>query len=61
MKKILVSIPDKAWKIAEKHLKGVIGESDSEVIRVIFIDWLESRGYLDMSIKRRRKEKGGVK
>jgi len=35
MKRILVSIPDGAWEIIEKELKGKIGERDSEIIRNI--------------------------
>ena len=38
MKRVLASIPDGAWKIIEKELKGKIGERDSEIIRNIV--WL---------------------
>jgi len=30
MKRILVSIPDGAWEIIEKELKGKIGERDRD-------------------------------
>lgn len=46
MKRILVSIPNGAWKIIEKELKGKIGERDSEIIRNIVLAYLSEKGYL---------------
>jgi len=45
MKKILVSIPECIFKII-KGLHGIVGESDSEVVRNIVIAYLSQQGYL---------------
>ncbi len=46
MKRILVSIPEGAWKIIKENLKGKLGETDSEVIRNIVLAYLSEKGYL---------------
>ena len=46
MKRVLVSIPDGAWEIIEKELKGKIGDRDSEIIRNIVLAYLSEKGYL---------------
>lgn len=45
MKRILLSLPDETKKIID-NLKGVFGESDSEVVRTIVIAFLCEKGYL---------------
>ena len=45
MKRILVSLPEGAWKIIEKDLKNKLGESDSELIRNIVLAYLSEKGY----------------
>ena len=45
MKRILLSLPDETKKIVDT-LKGVFGESDSEVVRTIVIAFLSEKGYL---------------
>ena len=47
MKKILVSMPEGAWKIIDKKMKGKFGESDSELIRSIVIAYLSEKGYIN--------------
>ncbi|MBU2589831.1 MAG: hypothetical protein KKB39_03645 [Nanoarchaeota archaeon] len=46
MKRILVSLPDGAWKIIEGELKGKIGEKDSEIVRNIVVAYLSDQGYM---------------
>ena len=46
MKRILVSIPDGAWKIIQKKLKGKLGDKESELIRNIVLAYLSEKGYL---------------
>ena len=46
MLRILVSIPDGAWKIVQKRLKGKIGDNDSEVIRNIVLAYLSEKSYI---------------
>jgi len=46
MKRVLVSIPDGAWEIIEKELKGKIGEKDSEIIRNIVLAYLSEKGVI---------------
>ena len=45
MKKVLVSIPEGIYKLMQE-LKGIFGESDSEIIRTIVISFLSEKGYL---------------
>ncbi len=46
MKRILVSIPDGAWRIIQKKLKGKLGDKESELIRNIVLAYLSEKGYL---------------
>ena len=45
MKRVMVNFTDEQWKIIEK-LRGVMGNSDSELVRNIVIAWLSEKGYL---------------
>lgn len=45
MKKVLVSIPEGIYNLIQK-LKGIYGESDSEIIRTLVISYLGEKGYL---------------
>ena len=49
MKRILLSLPDEVKKIVD-NLKGVFGESDSEVVRSIVIAFLSEKGYLSKKV-----------
>jgi len=57
MKRILVSLPLGIWKIINNELKGIIGESDSEVVRNLVIAYLSEKGYLNKKVKHDEKEK----
>ena len=46
MKKILVSLPEGAWHVAKKELRGKLGESDSEIVRTVFLAYLSEKGYI---------------
>ena len=46
MKKILVSIPTGAWDIIDLHLRGKLGEKDSELVRTIVLSYLSEKGYI---------------
>ncbi len=46
MRRALVTLPDGAWKVIDKELKGKIGDGDSEVIRNLVISLLTEKGYL---------------
>jgi hypothetical protein len=46
MKKILVSVPEDAWKIVKRDLGGKLGESDSELVRTIILAYLSEKGYI---------------
>jgi hypothetical protein len=45
MKKVLVSLPEGIFNQIH-NLKGVLGESDSEVVRTMVISFLSEKGYL---------------
>jgi metal-responsive CopG/Arc/MetJ family transcriptional regulator len=50
MKRILLSLPDEIKKKIDS-LKGVFGESDSEVVRTIVIAFLSEKGYISGKAK----------
>ena len=56
MKRILVSLPLGIWKIINNELKGMIGESDSEVVRNLVIAYLSEKGYLSKKVEHDGKE-----
>lgn len=45
MKKVLVSLPEGIYKLMQE-LKGIFGESDSEIVRTLVISYLGEKGYL---------------
>jgi metal-responsive CopG/Arc/MetJ family transcriptional regulator len=46
MKKILVSLPDGAVNIIDKELIGKVGQTRSDTLRTIIMNWLNEQGYL---------------
>lgn len=49
MRRALVSLPDEAWKVIDKELRGKLGNGDSEIIRSIVTFYLTEKGYYDPS------------
>lgn len=37
MRRALVSLPEGVWKVIDEHLRGEMGEKDSEIVRNIVI------------------------
>ncbi len=54
MKRVMVNFTDEQWKIIEK-LRGVMGNSDSELVRNIVIAWLSEKGYLKAQTQEEKK------
>jgi len=48
MKRVMVNFTDEQWKIVEKF-RGVMGNSDSEIVRNIVIAWLSEKSFLKSS------------
>lgn len=46
MKKILVSLPDGVVTTLDKELIGKIGQTRSDTLRTIIMNWLSEQGYL---------------
>jgi metal-responsive CopG/Arc/MetJ family transcriptional regulator len=46
MKKILVSLPDGVVNIIDKELIGKVGQTRSDTLRTIIMNWLNTQGYL---------------
>jgi metal-responsive CopG/Arc/MetJ family transcriptional regulator len=46
MKKILVSLPDGAVNIIDRELLGKVGQTRSDTLRTIIMNWLSEEGYL---------------
>lgn len=47
MKKALVALPDQAWDIIDRELKGKLGTGHSDIVRSIVLAYLSEKGYLD--------------
>lgn len=47
MKKALVALPDDAWDIIDRELKGKLGTGRSDIIRFIVLSYLSEKGYMD--------------
>ncbi|MGC8961704.1 MAG: hypothetical protein ACP5K1_04580 [Candidatus Bathyarchaeia archaeon] len=47
MRKALVALPDKVWEILDGELRGMMGQSYSEIIRSIVIAYLSEKGYME--------------
>ena len=45
MKKILVSLPDETVNIIDKELIGKVGQTRSDTLRTIIMNWLGQEGY----------------
>lgn len=56
MKKILVSLPDGAVNIIDKELIGKVGQTRSDTLRTIIMNWLNEQGYLAKGGKHEEKQ-----
>ncbi len=45
MKRVMVNFTDEQWDLLKKF-KGILGNSDSQIIRTIVIAWLSEKTYL---------------
>ena len=46
MKKILVSLPDGIVETLDKELIGRVGQTRSDTLRTIILNWMSEQGYL---------------
>ena len=46
MKKILVSLPDGVVETLDNELIGKVGQTRSDTLRTIIMNWLSQQGYL---------------
>jgi metal-responsive CopG/Arc/MetJ family transcriptional regulator len=46
MRKILVSLPDGVVETLDNELIGRIGQTRSDTLRTIIMNWLSEKGYL---------------
>ena len=56
MKRVQVSFTLSQWKLIEK-LKGVMGSTDSDVIRNIVLTWLTEKSFIVNEVKKEGKRK----
>jgi metal-responsive CopG/Arc/MetJ family transcriptional regulator len=56
MKKILVSLPDGIVKTLDNELIGTIGETRSDTLRTIILNWMSEQGYLAKGGKHEEKQ-----
>ena len=56
MKKILVSLPDGIVKTLDTELIGTIGETRSDTLRTIILNWMSEQGYLAKGGKHEKSE-----
>jgi metal-responsive CopG/Arc/MetJ family transcriptional regulator len=56
MKKILVSLPDGIVKTLDTELIGKIGQTRSDTLRTIILNWMSEQGYLVKGGKHEEKQ-----
>jgi metal-responsive CopG/Arc/MetJ family transcriptional regulator len=56
MKKILVSLPDGVVETLDNELIGRIGQTRSDTLRTIIMNWLSEQGYLVKGGKHEEKQ-----
>lgn len=56
MKKILVSLPDGIVKTLDTELIGKIGQTRSDTLRTIILNWMSEQGYLAKGGKHEEKQ-----
>lgn len=56
MKRIHLTISDDQWKIIQKF-KGVMGQTDAEIVRNIVLAWLAEKSLISTEIKNRETKK----
>jgi metal-responsive CopG/Arc/MetJ family transcriptional regulator len=56
MKKILVSLPDGVVETLDNELIGKVGQTRSDTLRTIIMNWLSEQGYLMKGGKREEKQ-----
>jgi metal-responsive CopG/Arc/MetJ family transcriptional regulator len=56
MKKILVSLPDGVVKTIDTELIGKVGQTRSDTLRTIIMNWLSDQGYLAKGGKHEEKQ-----
>jgi metal-responsive CopG/Arc/MetJ family transcriptional regulator len=56
MKKILVSLPDGVVETLDNELIGKVGQTRSDTLRTIIMNWLSDQGYLAKGGKREDKQ-----
>jgi len=56
MKKILVSLPDGVVKTLDTELIGKVGQTRSDTLRTIIMNWLSEQGYLVKGGKHEEKQ-----
>lgn len=59
-KKVQVIFSDGQWKVIEK-LKGIIGDSESEIVRNIVIAYLSEKSYIKGAVEEESKGKSKTK
>jgi metal-responsive CopG/Arc/MetJ family transcriptional regulator len=56
MKKILVSLPDGVVETLDNELIGKVGQTRSDTLRTIIMNWLSDQGYLAKGGKREKSQ-----
>ena len=56
MKRVQVSFTSGQWKLIEK-LKGVMGSTDSDVVRNIVLAWLTEKSFIVSEVKKEGRTK----
>ena len=55
MKKILVSLPDGIVDILDNDLIGKVGQTRSDTLRTVILNWMSEQGYLSKGGKHEKR------
>ena len=50
MKRVMVNFTDEQWEVIEK-LRGVMGNSDSELVKSIVVAWLSEKSFIKEAVE----------
>ena len=56
-KRVQVSFTEKQWELI-KNLQGVLGNSDSDIVRSIVVAWLTEKSFVSTSTKKKMESMG---
>ena len=55
MKRVMVNFTDEQWNVLES-LRGMMGNSDSEIVRNVVLAWLSEKSLIKAALDKRKRK-----